>query len=637
RAASVIAETGNEWIAAGAFISLGLFAEQIPDRSLEKHPRSLLHKAEVARLHGEVEKSSKLLNRAVELLNKTKDSTGEGEALHSLASETFMKCANTRGLCLIVQGKWTEAEQQFRRALELADKLGNDQYVRLVTHNLALAPGFRGDFGEALRWFRRIFREGQPDKQLPQEAIGHLNMARLHLYRGEFDDTEKHLSRSLELCQLYNLRFLRGEIFEAYANFYREKGDFAHAEEFYERAANAYDEAEIDITSKELNEERAAFFRMRGELPKARVLLEALITARELQGNEHGVRTARLRLYQLDFAEGKSEGLDVHLRELLDYFNRHNNYYDEALTAMLLAETYFVQGNTKDMIEYVRRALDLSNRLDYEYWLRGEIRRNPAIFGHEEIVDRLPVDLREELSAERSVPVRVQSQSEPRAPITDLTIRVLGPVEIFRDPSVQFAADAWTTRRARDIFCYIATSKNRRVLKEVLIEAFWPDDDLETVEKNFHPTISHIRKALNSRQPFKQNFLIFRDGAYQLNPELSYSIDAEEFERCIVEAEKAKREKDAAQQRASLESAHKLYRGEFMSGVYEDWAEERRQFYSEECARVIAALARLSFSEKHWADALRYAGEALAGDPFREAMHRSTMMGFTGQSKPASV
>ena len=46
-----------------------------------------------------------------------------------------------------------------------------------------------------------------------------------------------------------------------------------------------------------------------------------------------------------------------------------------------------------------------------------------------------------------------------------------GPVEIFRDPSVQFAADAWTTRRARDIFCYIATSKNRRVLKEVLIEA----------------------------------------------------------------------------------------------------------------------------------------------------------------------
>jgi DNA-binding SARP family transcriptional activator len=463
-------------------------------------------------------------------------------------------------------------------------------------------------------------------------------VARLHLYRGEFEDTEKHLSRSLELCQLYNLRFLRGEVFEAYANFYREKGDFAHAEEFYERAANAYDEAEIDITSKELNEERATFFQLRGELPKARALLDALVAARERQGNEHGVRTARLRRYQIDLAEGNLEGLDVHLRELLDYFSRHNNYYDEALTAMLMAETYLVQGNTKAMIESVRRALDLSNRFDYDYWLLREIRRNPAIFGHEDIADRLPADLREELSAERSVhPARVQYKLEPPAPITDLTIRVLGPVEIFRDPSIQFAADAWTTRRARDIFCYIATSKNRRVLKDVLIESFWPDEDLDTVEKNFHPTISHIRKALNSRQPLKQNFIIFRDGAYQLNPELSYSIDAEEFEQRIVEAEKAKREQDAAHQRASLEAAHKIYRGEFMSGVYENWAEERRQFYLEQFARVIAALAKLSLSEKNWADALKYAGEALAGDPFREDMHRLTMKAFAAQGKPASV
>src|SRR5687768_10672476 len=664
RAASVIAETGGDWIAAGAFTSLGIFAERVPDENLEKFPRSLLHKAEIARLQGDVEKSSNLLRRAAKLLNEAGDTIGEAEALHSLASlarrrgqhteafalleraealvpqssETFLKCANTRGLCLIVLGSWAEAEQQFRLALELAEKHANEHYIRLVTHNLALAPGFRGDFGEALRWFKRIFREDQPDKQLPQEAIGHLNIARLHLYRGEFDETEKHLNRALELCQLYNLRFLRGEIFEAYANFYREKNDFAHAEQFYERALNAYDEAEIDVASKELNEERATFFRMRGELPKARALLEALIPRRERQGNEHGVRTARLRCYQLDLAEGASEGLDVHLRELLDYFNRHNHYYDEALTAMLLAETYLVQGNTKGMIESVRRALDLSTRFDYEYWLRGEIRRNPAIFGHEDIAERLPVDLREELSAERSVgPERVPSQLEPSASITDLTIRVLGPVEIFRDPSVQFAADAWTTRRARDIFCYIATSKNRRVLKEVLIEAFWRDEDLETVEKNFHPTISHIRKALNSRQPFKQNFLIFRDGAYQLNPELSYSIDAEEFEQWIVEAEKAKREKDVGHQRASLESAHKIYRGEFMSGVYEDWAEERRQFYSEQSARVVAALARLSLSEKHWADALKYASEALAGDPFREDMHRLTMKAFAAQGKPASV
>ncbi|PYS98300.1 MAG: hypothetical protein DMF63_16740 [Acidobacteria bacterium] len=665
RAASVIAETGADWIAAGAFTSLGLFADKVPDASLEKFPRSLLHKAEIARLQGETEKSSGMLHTAVKLMNAAGDKIGEAEALHSLAilarrrgrhaeafelldraealvpstSETFLKCANTRGLCLIVQGNWAEAEQQFRIALELAEKLANEPYIRMVTHNLALAPGFRGDFGEALRWFKRIFREDQPDKRLPQEAIGHLNVARLHLYRGEFDETEKHLNRSLELCQLYNLRFLRGEIFEAFGNFYREKNDFQHAEEFYERALNAYDEAEIDVNSKEVNEERATFYRLRGENSKARGLLEGLIRSRETQGNELGINTAKLRLFQVDLADGKSEGLSEKIESVLKYFSEHDHYYDEALAAMVLAETYFSQGNQKETIEAAKLALDLSARFDYDFWLRREIRRSPGIFGDEEIFERLPADLREELSADRSVPPasNFRVSASMTSPITDLTIKVLGPVEIYRDPAHLFAPDAWTTRRARDIFCYIATSKHRRVPKEVLIDAFWLDQDMATVEKNFHPTISHIRKALNSRQAFKQNFVVFRDGAYQLNPELSYSIDTEEFDLCITDAEKAKREKDAGRFRSSLESAYAVYRGEFMAGIYEDWADERRQYYTEQISRVTSALAKLSLSEKRWTDALKFSAEALRDDPYREDMHRLTMKALASQGKPTAV
>lgn len=664
QAAKVIADTGGDWIAAGAFTSLGLFADRVPAESLEKFPRSLLHKAEIARLQGEIEKSSNLLNRAVNLLHAESDSAGEAEALHSLASlarrrgrsteafelldkvdrlatstsETFIKSANTRGLCLIVEGNWTEAEQQFRIALDAAEKQSNERYIRLVTHNLALAPGFRGDFGEALRWFKRIFRDDQPDKQLPQEAIGHLNVARLHLYRGEFDDTEKHLERALELCQLYSMRSLRGEIFEAYGNFYREKLDLAHAEEFYERAANAYEEAEIDVAAKELDEERAAFYILRGDLPRARRLLEKLVVARSESENAAGVNTAKLRLFQVDFAEGNTDGLPEAIGALLNFFRGQSHYYYEALASMLLAQTLFAMGRVREVIEPVRRALDLSARFDYDYWLRNEIRRNPKIFGLEEIVERLPVDLRKELDAEPTIsPAAELTIASISAPITDVTVRVLGHVEIFRDPSKPFASDAWTTRRSRDIFCYIATSKHRRVPKDVLIEAFWPDEDPAVVEKNFHPTISHIRKALNSRQSLKQNFLIFRDGAYQLNPELSYSIDSEEFERLIAEAEVAKREKDAVRFRGSLEAAHALYRGEFMSGDYDDWAEERRSFYAEQFIRVLSALSKLSFSEKRWSAALKYAGEVLKDDPFREDIHRLVMKTHAAQSKPASV
>ena len=665
RAASVITETGDQWIAGGAFTSLGIFADRIPAEVLERYPMALLHRSEVARLHGDVERSSSLLNRTIKLLRENGDTAHEAEALHSLASlarvkgryaeafqlleeadqlvspdsETYIKCANTRGLCLIVEGNWTEAEQQFRIALDAAEKQSNERYIRLVTHNLALAPGFRGDFGEALRWFRRIFRDDQPDKQLPQEAIGHLNVARLHLYRGEFDETEKHLERSLELCQLYNMRALLAEVFEAYANFYREKADFVHAEEFYERAANAYEDAGIDTATKEFDEERAVFYILRGEMARARALLEKLIAFRGDATGAAAVNTARLRLIQVDLAEQKFDGLPEALEDLLAIFHARSHYYYEALTAMLLAETLFAMGRMPEVAEPVRRALDLSARFDYDHWLRNEIRRNPQIFGLEEIAERLPPDLRIELDARPQIPqpAGTAATSQASLPITDLTVQVLGHVEIFRDPAKPFGADAWTTRRSRDIFCYVATSPHRRVSKDVLIEAFWPDEDLETVEKNFHPTISHIRKALNSRQAFKQNFIVFRDGAYQLNPELSYSIDTEAFERSIAEAETAKREKDADGLRESLEVAYALYRGEFMSGVYDDWAEERRQFYTEQFGRVLAALAKLAVTEKRWSSALKYANQLLKDDPFREDIHRLVMKILAAQSKPGSV
>jgi LuxR family maltose regulon positive regulatory protein len=665
QAARLVAERGGELLSAGAFVTLDHISSRIPAEFLERYPYALLHTAEIARIQGDTERAVGLLRRATHLLSAAADSRGESEALHSLASiarrrgrideafelldraeklapansETLLKCANTRGLCLITEGKWTEAEQQFRYALELAEQQSNPHYTRLVMHNLALPPGFRGDFGEALRWFRRIFRDGDNAKRLPQEAIGHLNVARLHLYRGEFDATENHLEHALELCQLFNMKFLRPEIFEAYANYYRERDDAAHAEEYYERAAKAYDEAEIDIATKELNEERARFLIRIGDTMRARALLENLIDARGKHGNTVGLETARLGLAQVDLIEKRTDGLAERISELLTFFNEKSLHYDEALASMLLAETLLALGKESEAVPHVQRVLDLSARFDYDFWLRREMRKNPALFAIEEIAERLPADLRGELDASPATPQAeiVQPIVEVPATLIDLTINVLGPVDIYRDVSKPLAPDAWTTRRARDIFCYIATSKHRRVAKDIVIDTFWPDDDPAVVEKNFHPTISHIRKALNSRQAFKQNFLVFRDGAYQLNPELSYLIDAEEFDRLVADAEAAKREKDDERLRASLESAYALCRGEFMPGVYEAWADERRNYYSEQLARVTGALAKQSLGERRFGEAQKYAAEALKLDPYREDMHRLTMKVFAAQGKSAAV
>jgi len=201
----------------------------------------------------------------------------------------------------------------------------------------------------------------------------------------------------------------------------------------------------------------------------------------------------------------------------------------------------------------------------------------------------------------------------------------LGHVEIFRDPSHPLTGEVWTTRRARDILCFIAARPHCRASKDVIVDTFWREAEFEVVEKNFHPTISHIRKALNSGQSFKQNFLIYRDGDYQLSSDFNYCIDTEEFDRLLSEGEAARRARDFEGCVKSFEEAVALCRGEFMQGCYDDWVEEQRAYYRGQSLRMLETLTDIAQKNEDWARSLELAQRILGDDPFREDIHCKAM------------
>lgn len=656
RAAHLIAGRGGEWIASGALASLVSFAQALPVAVLEAQPRALAHRAEVARLQGDEAAATGWFRRAISLLREQGDREGEAEALHSLAAiarrqgdyETAfshldraveltgeksivrIKCGNTRGLCHVAMGDWTKAELEFRVALQAAEERNDEYYVRLIAHNLGTPAGMRGDFGEALRWLRRMLRDdaGAP---MPQEAIGHLNMARCYLYRGDLTAGEEHLDRALETCQLFNLMSLRGEVFEAYGNLYREREDAARAAEFYERAARAYDEAGIDPTRRELWEEQAILRFQMGDAAGARLLLDRLVGARVDSGDELGRYTAVLTRSRVMLAQGEHEAIRPQLQPALQYFHEHQLYYYEAQASLALAASLYATGEGEAMLEPLRRALDLAARYDYEYWLQREVKHNPQLFASADASELLPPDVREQVPAAAAQKVSSTgslpslSLVTAQQPVTDLTINMLGPVEIFRDPARPLAADAWTTKRARDILCFIASRRHRRASKDSIIDTFWGEADFDAIEKNFHPTVSHIRKALNSNQPLKQNFLLYRDGDYQLHPNFSYSIDTEEFDRLVAEGEAARRAGQQERYVESYEKALALYRGDFMQSAYDEWVDEHRSYYREQYLRILESLAAAAEKTKEWSRALDLAHQILRDDSFREDIHCTIM------------
>src|SRR5262245_26419968 len=165
-AARMIADKGQEWITSGALGSLAASADALPVEAIERHPRALTYRAEVARLRGEYDKAQAMLRRASVLLQDQVDREGEAEAIQSLAtiarrqgdftaaftyldrvielsdeqSPVRAKCGNTRGLCLMALGKLSEAEREFRAALQLAEEQRDEQYALWIAHNLGGPP-----------------------------------------------------------------------------------------------------------------------------------------------------------------------------------------------------------------------------------------------------------------------------------------------------------------------------------------------------------------------------------------------------------------------------------------------------------------------------------------------------------------
>jgi len=207
----------------------------------------------------------------------------------------------------------------------------------------------------------------------------------------------------------------------------------------------------------------------------------------------------------------------------------------------------------------------------------------------------------------------------------DLVINMLGPVEVLREQGRKLASDAWTLSRALRILCFIASRQNHRATKDAIIETYWPDTRPEDIDKNFWPTISYIRRALNSNQEVKKNFIRYRESAYYLNPEFNYLLDIEEFERLISLAQSRLRDDDFEGFTAAARRAIELYRGEFLEEIYDNWVEEPRAYYQTLYLTTLKDLAVYHHRADEYEQSIAYCKAILSRDPYREDVHRQLM------------
>jgi ATP/maltotriose-dependent transcriptional regulator MalT/DNA-binding SARP family transcriptional activator len=678
--AEMLAAHGEELVAAGRFETIKRAFDGLTERALGAYPRALITRADVALIESDSARAAMLYSKAEQVGRASADAKVQAEALRGqsyiarhtgdcdgairLATAAIelapdhpalrARCFNTIGLCSFTARHDSDgAIQNWRAALDEARKAGDDRFARIALHNLGLPYSLEGDFHEALRWLSQMIEDeasvGQATKPapspFPQEAIAHLNIARLKIVQGRLDEAEAHLERALERCQLFNLKTATGETLEAFGNLYRERNEFTRALDFYDEAARAYRDAGVALTDKELLDERAALYLRMGDVRMAAREADEYFRARAERSDVER-STALITRGRIELAAGRLDEAEAALAEAARLAGESKLYYNEARAETSLARVFWQSERAPQALAHLEYALALSRRYDYAYWLASEARLAPALIvaamqagiATEYLARVAPPETAEvapaRLSSAEGAPSVAASgvSARPDAlvelfierPNVDLIIRMLGPAEIYRDPTEPLK-DAWRLVKSLHILCYIAARRNHRAPKEQIIETFWSDADTETIAKNFHPTISHMRKALNTGQVVKKDFVLYREGAYLLNPQYQYRIDAEEFERLLGDAREARRNSDDEGAAQLLAEAIKLYRGDFLEELYYNWVEELQSYYRDLYFEALKELIAYHRGQGRHDQVLRYGQMLLARDPYQEDVHCALM------------
>lgn len=227
----------------------------------------------------------------------------------------------------------------------------------------------------------------------------------------------------------------------------------------------------------------------------------------------------------------------------------------------------------------------------------------------------------------------LESETEPVEPNVGYRVRLLGVPVIERRSETGFEELSWSLRRALKILGFLASSQDLRAPREEIIDAIWPEASRGVIERNFHPTISLLRRGLEPSARSRGSVIRQQHGVYALDSRCDWQIDILTFEE-LFEAGRRLLDEGRRQQAARRwEGAWKLYRGIFFRGHDDPWILTRRERFQRMYVELLSDLGDVLLeigSLTRAEDAYR---SLLLEDPLQESVYVALMRVYSKRSR----
>ncbi len=198
-----------------------------------------------------------------------------------------------------------------------------------------------------------------------------------------------------------------------------------------------------------------------------------------------------------------------------------------------------------------------------------------------------------------------------------LTVRLLGGLRLECDGAVRQLASA----RAKAIVAYLLLHRGEPHERAQLAYLLWPESDERQARTNLRQVLHQLRRVL----PESDGCLSLDGQQLEWRVDASIELDVERFEEAVASAARARDRGEVAHERASLEEAARLYRGDLLPEMYDPWLEQRRESLRQRYAAVLERLVTLAEGRLDYPGALQFAQRLVQHDPLVEAPYRRLM------------
>ncbi len=127
------------------------------------------------------------------------------------------------------------------------------------------------------------------------------------------------------------------------------------------------------------------------------------------------------------------------------------------------------------------------------------------------------------------------------------------------------------SRPGRSLFAYLVLNRDREIARDQLTGLFWPDMPDSQARRRLSQALWQVQTLL-SEAGLSGSYIQAGANTVRFNPGADYWLDVEEFEAATVAVKEAVAgDGVSTSELGRLSEAIELYRGDLLSGFYEDW------------------------------------------------------------------